>query len=420
MKRIFNQLFPYIKTYKSHVIANVIYNILYAFFGTLSFIALIPMMNVLFDKSKVVEVEPVWTGITGALDYLENSLYYNITGFMENGNEQIALLIVVAIVIITFLFKNLFGFLALHHIMHLRNGVLTDLRRDMYKKVIDLPVSYYSKRQKGDVMARMLGDVAQVQNSFFMVLELVVKEPLTIVFSIVFMLFYSWKLTLFVFLFIPIAGFIISRIGKTLKSKSLKAQEESGHMISIVEETLTGLKVVKSYNSENRFKKKFDESTLRLLNLSNKIGKKNNLAGPLSEFMGIITIAILLWYGGNLVLIDKTLEGTVFLAFMGLAYNILTPAKAISRASYNVKNGLAAADRVFEILDEVNSIPDIENPTELDGLHQEITIERINFKYDEDYVLKNFSITIPKGKTVALVGQSGSGKSTIANLLTRF
>ena len=231
---------------------------------------------------------------------------------------------------------------------------------------------------------------------------------------------FSWELTLFVFIFIPIAGFIISLIGKSLKNKSLRAQAESGRLISIVEEGLTGLKVIKSYNSENHFRNKFNVSANSLLKLSNKIGKKNNLAGPLSEFMGIITIAILLWYGGNLVLVDKTLEGTVFLAFMGLAYNILTPAKAISKASYRVKNGLAAADRVFEILDEVNTIPDIENPTKLAGLQQEISIEHINFKYNDDYVLKDFSVTIPKGKTVALVGQSGSGKSTIANLLTRF
>ncbi|PSG86464.1 ABC transporter ATP-binding protein [Aurantibacter aestuarii] len=420
MKRIFNQLLPYIKKYKKYVLGNIGFNVLYAFFSTLSFVALIPMMNVLFDKSEVVKAEPVWTGLGDTKNYLEQLLNYKITTFINSGDQQLALLLVVSIVIITFLFKNLFGYLALHHMMHLKNGVLTDLRKDMFEKIISLPLKFYSKRQKGDVMARVLGDVSEVQNSFFVVLELAVKEPLTILFSIIMMFAFSWELTLFVFIFIPIAGFIISLIGKSLKNKSLKAQAESGRLISIVEEGLTGLKVIKSYNSENHFRNKFNVSANSLLKLSNKIGKKNNLAGPLSEFMGIITIAILLWYGGNLVLVDKTLEGTVFLAFMGLAYNILTPAKAISKASYRVKNGLAAADRVFEILDEVNTIPDIENPTELAGLQQEISIEHINFKYNDDYVLKDFSVTIPKGKTVALVGQSGSGKSTIANLLTRF
>lgn len=420
MKRIFNQLLPYIKKYKKYVFGNIGFNVLYAFFSTLSFVALIPMMNVLFDKSEVVKAEPVWTGLGDTKNYLEQLLNYKITTFINSGDQQLALLLVVSIVIITFLFKNLFGYLALHHMMHLKNGVLTDLRKDMFEKIISLPLKFYSKRQKGDVMARVLGDVSEVQNSFFVVLELAVKEPLTILFSIIMMFAFSWELTLFVFIFIPIAGFIISLIGKSLKNKSLRAQAESGRLISIVEEGLTGLKVIKSYNSENHFRNKFNVSANSLLKLSNKIGKKNNLAGPLSEFMGIITIAILLWYGGNLVLVDKTLEGTVFLAFMGLAYNILTPAKAISKASYRVKNGLAAADRVFEILDEVNTIPDIENPTKLAGLQQEISIEHINFKYNDDYVLKDFSVTIPKGKTVALVGQSGSGKSTIANLLTRF
>ena len=191
-------------------------------------------------------------------------------------------------------------------------------------------------------------------------------------------------------------------------------------MISLVEETLSGLKVVKSYNAEPVFKDKFSQSINRLLNLSNKIGKKNNLASPMSEFLGIITIAILLWYGGNLVLLEKTLEGTVFISFMGLAYNILTPAKAISKASYAVKNGIAAAERVFEVLEQENTIDTKENALVKTTFENEITIENINFRYGDENVLKNFSIKVPKGKTVALVGQSGSGKSTIANLLTRF
>jgi subfamily B ATP-binding cassette protein MsbA len=290
----------------------------------------------------------------------------------------------------------------------------------MYKKIISLPISFYSEKRKGDVMARMLGDVGEVQNSFFMLLELIVKEPLTIVFSIAMMFAYSWKLTIFVFIFIPISGLIISRIGKNLKSQSLRAQNEGGYMISLVEETLSGLKVVKSYNAEPTFISKFSDSINRLLNLSNKIGKKNNLAGPLSEVMGIITIAVLLWYGGSLVLVDKSLDGAVFLVFMGLAYNILTPAKAISKASYAVKNGIAAAERVFEVLDQENTVDTKVDAVEKTDFTNKVTIENINFRYGDENVLKNFSITVPKGKTIALVGQSGSGKSTIANLLTRF
>lgn len=420
MKKIIQKLFPYIKPFKNHVVWNIVYNILYALFGTLSFVTLIPMMKVLFDQTERVTVEPVYTGIGNLFKYLEQLFYFKLTSLTDQGSPQIALLYVVALVIVTFLLKNLAGYLASYHMMHLRNGVMASLRGVMYNKIISLPISFYSEKRKGDVMARMLGDVGEVQNSFFMLLELIVKEPLTILFSIIMMFAFSWKLTLFVFIFIPISGLIISRIGKSLKSQSLRAQNEGGYMISLVEETLSGLKVVKSYNAEPVFKDKFSQSINRLLNLSNKIGKKNNLASPMSEFLGIITIAILLWYGGNLVLLEKTLEGTVFISFMGLAYNILTPAKAISKASYAVKNGIAAAERVFEVLEQENTIDTKENALVKTTFENEITIENINFRYGDENVLKNFSIKVPKGKTVALVGQSGSGKSTIANLLTRF
>jgi subfamily B ATP-binding cassette protein MsbA len=420
MKKIIEKLKPYILPFKSHVVWNIIYNVLYALFGTLSFVTLLPMINVLFDKTTKVTEEPKYTGIADLYNYLESSFYYKVTQLTENGSPQIALMYVVALVIITFLLKNLSGYLASYHMMHLRNGVMAKLRNVMYNKIIDLPISFYSEKRKGDVMARMLGDVGEVQNSFFMLLELIIKEPLTIVFSIVMMFTFSWKLTLFVFIFIPISGLIISIIGKNLKAQSLSAQNEGGYMISLVEESLSGLKVVKSYNAEGIFKNRFQNSVTRLLNLSNKIGNKNNLASPLSEFLGIITIAVLLLYGGTLVLIDKSLDGAVFISFMGLAYNILTPAKAISKASYAVKNGVAAAERVFEVLEQENTIDSKENAIVKNTFDDKVSIENIDFRYGEENVLKNFSIEVPKGKTVALVGQSGSGKSTIANLLTRF
>ncbi|RLJ62479.1 ATP-binding cassette, subfamily B, MsbA [Lacinutrix venerupis] len=420
MKKILNQLLPFIKNYKKHVILNVVFNILNALFTTLSFVALIPMLNVLFDKTNRVTKEPEWTGIGGLKDYGNDLLNYKVSSYLDNNNAQMALIIVIAIVIITFALKNLFGYLANQHVMYLKNGVLTDLRNDMYDNIINLPLSFYSKRQKGDVMARILGDIAEMQNSLFIVLELIVREPLNILFALGTMFYINWKLSIFVLVFIPTAGFIISRIGKRLKSQSLTAQQESGRLISTVEETLTGLKIVKSYNAESVFKNSFKNSANRLLKLSNSIGLKNNLAGPVSEILGITTIAILLWYGGKLVLIDQVIEGTTFIGFMLLAYGILTPAKAISKASYRVKNGMSAADRVFEILHHKNEMPDLPDAKELTSFNNEITINNISFKYENDLVLKNFSIKVPKGKTVALVGQSGSGKSTIANLLTRF
>ena len=420
------KIFPFVKPYKFHVIWNVIYNILYALFSTLSFISLIPMMKVLFNNAERITEKPVYSGFLDIGSYGNDYLYYYITQLTEKSGPQFALILVVALVISTFLFKNLFNYLASNHLMHLKNGVLKDLRNSMFTKIIDLPVSYYSEKRKGDIMARMLGDVNEVQNSFFSILELIVKEPMTIVFTIIAMFVISVKLTLFVFLFIPVSGYVISKIGKSLKSKSERIQNENGYLISIVEESLSGMKVVKSYNAENSFKDKFNESVIRLLKLSNSIGRKNNLASPMSEFMGIVVIAVLLWYGGNMVLVEKLangeplLDGAKFLSYMGLAYNILTPAKAISKASYSVKSGMAAAQRVFEVLEVENEITDKPNAIVKESFEKNITIENINFRYEDENVLKNFSLEVPKGKTVALVGQSGSGKSTIANLLTRF
>lgn len=384
------------------------------------------MMNVLFDTSEKVTQKPVYTSIFEITKYAKEYLYYYITLLSEQNGPQFALILVIGIVIITFLFKNLFNFLASNHLLHLKNGVLKDLRNAMYVKIINLPVSYYSEKRKGDIMARMLGDVNEVQNSFFSILELIVKEPMTIIFTLIAMISISFKLTIFVFIFIPVAGILISKIGKSLRTKSERVQAENGYLISIVEESLSGLKVVKSYNAEQSFQDKFNNSVSRILNLSNSIGKKNNLATPLSEFLGIITICVLLWFGGQMVLTDKLpngkalLDGAKFLAYMGLAYNILTPAKAISKASYQVKGGLAAAQRVFDVLEVENEITSKENAIHKNTFESSIAIKNINFKYEDENVLKDFSLEVKKGQTVALVGQSGSGKSTIANLLTRF
>ena len=415
------KIIPFAKKYKSNVIGNITFNILYALFGTLGMVFIMPVLSVLFDERKKDVIElPEYTGFIDAVGNWQDYIAYYVKQFSTEYGVQYGLMFTVGIVLITFLLKNLSNYLALQHLTKVKNGVLRDLREKMFAKIVSLPVSYYSEKRKGDVMARMLGDVNEVQNSFFMILELIVKEPLTIVFSLIAMVSISWKLTVFVFIFIPISGLVISKIGKSLKGKSTKAQQENGYLISITEETLTGLKVVKSYNAENFFSKTFNDSINRLYKLTNSIAKKNNLASPLSEFMGILVIGVLLVYGGNLVLVEGSLKGSDFIAYIGLAYNILTPAKAISKASYQVKNGLAAAERVFEVLEVENSITDTENAKELTSFNQSIELKNITFAYNDEAVLKNFSLTIPKGKTVALVGQSGSGKSTIANLLTRF
>lgn len=331
-----------------------------------------------------------------------------------------ALVLVIALVIFLFLLKNIFNYLAMFFITFLRNGVLKDIRNKLYAKITELPISYYSEKRKGDIMARITSDVLEIQHSILSILELIVREPLTIVFTILVMFGISTKLTLFVFIFIPISGIIISRIGKTLKRKSDKVQKESGEFLSIVEETLGGLRIVKAFNAEKLFIDKFQHSTNRFFRFSNSLLNRQNLASPTSEFLGILIIAVLLWFGGSMVLIEKTLNASEFIAYMGLAYNILTPAKAISKAVYGVRKGDAAAARVMEVLETENTIKDSPNAIDKASFESAINLTNVSFKYEDEFVLKNFSLQIPKGKTVALVGQSGSGKSTIANLITRF
>ena len=414
------KLIPFALKYKKNVILNIVFNIFYALFSTLGMVSIIPTLKVLFKETEEVTVYPQYKSIGYLAKYGEDLLNYYITKLSTENGPEYALFLVVSIVIVIFLLKNIFSYLASFHVTRLRTGVLKDLREKLYQKIIHLPISYFSDARKGDIMSRMLGDINEVQNSFFQVLELVVREPMTIIFSIAAMLAISSKLTLFVFIFIPISGLIISRIGKNLKAKSRKAQQETGYFISILDETLGGMKVVKSYNSENLFISKFNTSIKKLQQLSNSIGNKSNLASPMSEFLGILTIAVLLWYGGYMVLVDGTLESTAFIGYIALAYTILTPAKNISKASYQVKTGLAAAERVFTLMEQENNITSKTNAVKKDTFETGISLENINFRYGDENVLKNFSLQVPKGKTVALVGQSGSGKSTIANLLTRF
>ncbi|BFM42107.1 ABC transporter ATP-binding protein [Flavobacterium sp. CFS9] len=416
----FKKIVPFIYPYKRYAFLNIFFNILYALFSTLSFMALIPMLQVLFDKTKKNYVMPTYEGIAHIKEFGENYLSYYITTNADPNNPGFILSVMVALIISIFLLKNLADYLAMFFINFLRNGVLRDMRNALYKKTLELPLAFYSEKRKGDVISRISADVNEVQTSFLAILELIVKEPLTIIFTIGAMLIISAKLTLFVFIFIPVSGYIISLIGKQLKKQSGKAQQEQGSFLSTIEETIGGLKVVKGYNAENYFNTIFQNSTERFFKLSNSIGNRQNLASPASEFMGITVIAILLWYGGQMVLIEKTLDGPSFIAYMGLAYNILTPAKAISKASYGVKRGNAAAERVLEILEQENTITSKDKAVEKTTFDSNISVQNINFKYEDETVLKDFSLDIQKGQTVALVGQSGSGKSTIANLLTRF
>lgn len=413
------KIFQYAKPYKGYAYLNIISNIFYALFGTLAFVSLMPMMKVLFENQEPITQKPVLESWLDVKDYFQEYSNYFINTYINKVGVETTLMYLIGIVIATFLLKNLFGYLAMYFITFFRNGVLKDLRNDLYKKTIELPISYYSEKRKGDTIARISNDVEVIQSSFLSILELIVREPLTIIFTLITMVLLSPQLTLFVFIFIPVSGFIISRIGKNLKKKSERVQREQGAFLSIVEETLGGLKIIKGFNAERIFNDRFKNSTRRYFKFSNSLLNKQNLASPMSEFLGIVVIAVLLWYGGTMVL-ENTLEPEAFLVYMGLAYNILTPAKAISKASYGVKKGNAAAERVLEVIETEPLIKDRPDAIHKKDFTEKLTIEDVSFKYDDEYVLKNFSLTVPKGHTVALVGQSGSGKSTIANLITRF
>ncbi|MDA7758129.1 ABC transporter ATP-binding protein/permease [Flavobacteriaceae bacterium] len=415
----FGKILKFGLPYKKFAFLNVFFNILYALFSALSYVAMIPMMQILFGTTKQAFEPPVYNEVEGIKSYVEGFFNYKITQYMSEDSGK-ALMFVIATIITLFFLKNIFNYLAMFFITFLRNGVLKDLRNALYKKTTALPVSFFSEKKKGDLMARISSDVLELQHSFLSVLELIVRDPLTIIFSLIVMFTFSTKLTLFVLIFIPISGAIISQIGKSLKKKSGRVQEEQGEFLSILEETIGGIKIIKAFNSENIFIKKFSDSTQRFFKYSNDLLNRQNMASPVSEFLGILVISILLWYGGKMVLLDQTLNGAIFLSYMGLAYNILTPAKGISRSLYNIKKGDAAAQRVLEILEAKDDMADDPDAVVIDKLNDKIVFKNISFSYENKIILKDFSLNLKKGQTIALVGASGSGKTTVANLLNRF
>ncbi len=419
--RIKQTFFKYIKPYKKYAFLSIFSNVFYALFSTLSFIVFVPLLNILFEKEKREAVQkPVWEGISHAKAYFNEYLNYHWSSYINEHGFMNALTLIMILVGGIILLKNVFNYFAMFFMTFLRNGILKDMRDDMYEKVLSLPVSFFSERRKGDVIARMTADVNEVQWASLIILEIIVKEPLTILFSVVAMLLLNVKLTLFIFIFTPLAGYVISVIGKKLKKDSHLVQQYNSLFLSHIEETLGGLKIIKGFNAENKFTTKFKDITRKLFKSSNKMANRQNLAHPVSEFLGVMVIVTILWYGGRLVLIEKTLSPSVFLAFIALAYNILTPAKAIARAGYTIKKGMASVERIFTILDAQSPLIDKPDAIEKQSFDKDIVFENVTFRYEDDNVLKNVNFSVTKGETLALVGQSGSGKSTIANLLLRF
>ena len=415
----FTRVLKYGIDYSYFGLLNILFNILYAIFSALAFVSFIPMLDVLFKQTEIVYTKPEYTGIGNIREYLESYFNYYLSNQLETDVSS-TLIIVVGIVVFFFLMKNIFNYLALYNITFVKNGLLKNLRENLYSKVLNMPISYFLNKKKGDLMSRITADILEIQTSYLSILELMVREPLTILFTLIVMFTISPRLTLFVTLFIPISGFIISIIGKKLRKDSKEVQQQQSNFLSIIDETISGQKVIKSFLSESFFLDKFKSINSLLFKFSNKVINRKNLAGPFSEFMGILVIGVLLWFGGKMVLISETISGTTFIVFMGLAYNILTPAKNLSKSFYSIKKGNAAAERVFEIIEYNNDRVDQKRDVELIKFENKITFENIEFNYGDSKILDKISFNINKGESVALVGSSGSGKTTIANILNGF
>jgi subfamily B ATP-binding cassette protein MsbA len=417
----FKDILKYEKKYRKFTVLNIVFNILYAVFNVLSVLAFIPVLGILFGTDNTVIKIPVYSGIKSIGNYAKENFYYFISQKIENEGAINVLLFICLLTFGLFLFKNLFRYFASYVLVFLRNGIVKDLRDNLYRKIVELPIAYFSEKRKGDIIARMTVDVQEVEVSFLTSLEAIVREPLTIIISLTMMLTLSLELTLFVFILLPVSGFIISSISKKLKANSQKAQKETGTFLSFIEETLTGLRIIKGFNAEKIIEDKFNNSTTKFRNLMTSVLHRKTLASPMSEFLGSATIIAILYYGGKLVLENNSpLKAEEFFGYIVLFYTVLNPIKAITTAYYNVQKGEASAERIMEVLNTENSIKDKPNAVIKEGFASKIEFKNISFKYKDDYVLKDFSLTINKGETVALVGQSGSGKSTLANLITRF
>ena len=415
----FKRVLKIVFTFKKYFMLNILFSVLYAFFSAVAFLSLMPMLEVLFNGINKINEKPTLELSSNLGDFIENWLNYQVSSFAADDNQK-AILFVVGIVVILFFLKNISNYFALFFSTLIRNGVIMNLKKSIYNKIIILPLKYFSKNKKGDLISRMTSDVSELQNSFLSIIEIFIRDPLTIFFTLGAMFIISFKLTIFVILFIPLSGFIISFIGKSLKRKSLLVQKEQAELTSITEETINGIKIIKSFLAESFFKSKFDHTNIRFLNFSNKLINRQNIAAPLSEFLGILVIGVLLWYGGKLVLIEMELKPAAFITYMGLAYGVLTPAKSISKAFYSLKKGNAAAERVFEIIDMTSEYYNDLNKNKLKSFNECIEFKNVSFKYDKSSVLKNISLKINKGEMIAIVGASGSGKSTLVNLIPRF
>lgn len=420
MKDFFRLLKRFVPPYKKYLILNVIFNILAAFLTLFSFALIIPILEMLF-RIKEATYGYMEIGSASLKDVAVNNFYYYVQeGIAYWGESATLAMLAVALVIMTLL-KTGVTYLSSYVIIPMRSGIVRDIRNHVYDKIVRLPISFFTSERKGDVMARMSGDVAEIESSIMSSLDMIFKNPIMIIVCLVMMFLISWRLTLFVFVLLPIAGSVMGNVGKKLKRKSLEGQNQWGVLMSNIEETLGGLRIIKAFNAEKKVENRFHRENQEFYRLSNKVARRQALAHPMSELLGTTAIAIVLWFGGTLILSgNSSMNAASFIYYMVIFYNIINPAKDLSRAVYSVQKGLASMERVDKILGAENPIKNPENPVVINELQGDVTYDNVTFSYGNNTVLHDIDLHIPAGSTVALVGQSGSGKSTLADLLPRF
>ena len=425
MKEFFKVLKRFVPPYRWQVAANLCFNILSTILSLFSFATIIPVLQILFGLSQSSAIYmPLETATTfqEILHILKNNLYYYLQTLIETQGEQSVLLLLGGCLVVLTGFKCLTAWLANYFMVPIRTGVLRDLRAQLYKKVVSLPIGFFTEERKGDVMSRMTNDVNEVEASIMSTLDMLFKDPIMILVYLITLFTISWQLTLFVLILLPIAGFLIGRIGRSLKRVSTKGQEQNAEILTQIDETLGGLRVVKAFNAESKLTHRF----LNLINATratfNRINRRYYLAHPVSEFFGTALIAILLWFGGTLILGEHSnIDAATFIYYLVIFYSIINPAKDLSKATYGIRRGMASLERIDKILNTESSIRNVENPKQLTEFQSVIRYENVSFSYQSDRpVLQHIHLDIHKGQTIALVGQSGSGKTTMADLLPRF
>lgn len=419
MKAI-GSLLPYLKGKWKYVVTYAMSNLLSVVFSTFSMAMIIPFLNMLFEKDMYVAANP---GLTLSKEGIANYFKFLLSDYIasHHHNKAYGLVFICVILIFSTFFKNLFLYLSRYILNPLRNGILVNIRKDLYGKILELPVGFFTNERKGDIMSRMTNDVTAIEVSIIGVMELLFSTPITVLFYFSILLYLSPKLFLFLLVLLPIAGLIIGRISKSLKKSSKHTQEKLGNLLSIIEETLGGLRIIKAFRAEEHRNKAFEKENVHIQQLNNHIASRRELASPMSEFLGILILSIIIWFGGNMALSKPAeIEPGTFIMFISLFYFLINPLKTLSQIFYNLAQGKASLERIHKILSAENTIVDHANALPVRQFDHCIEFRNVGFSYEGKRVLHNINITIEKGKTLAIVGASGAGKSTLVDLIPRF